>query len=437
MASGIQADSVIDLALQEGILRSERRRVALFLVVLGLVFVLVLGFLIMPSFLGGLLTPDLRARLADAAPLDLLAVGLMLAYEVGVLLWLRKVDPRTGPGTAFRYVNATFEACMVTILLALSVKPLGALQIFSAALPLLYFPVIVLSALNLNLRLSIWSGVVSAAGFLAVSLPAVHSVAPVAGLPILTTPYQYVLKAFIILMSGVASGVVAGGLRAQLLETLRAGRDRDRAISIFGQHVSPQVAERLLRQRWELVGEERHVCVMFLDIRNFSGFAATKSASEVMEFLNRFFRGLIDCVNDHRGIVNKFLGDGFMAVFGAPADDLECCANAIRCGRALLEEVERMNRAGEIPPTKIGIGLHFGPAVTGIVGSQQRQEYTVIGDTVNLAARIEQATKPLGCSFLVSDAVHAALRGTDLEAEDQGEVELKGQSKPARLFKLA
>lgn len=432
-------DPALNSALQTGVARSERLRVKLFLGVLIAVLALALHFhfLAPRGFIARGMSAELLTRLAEGAPRVAIIMAIMAVYEMLVLLWLRRDRGQHPLGTAFLWIHTTIEASLVTILLALAMKPLGALQVLSAALPLLYFPVIILSALNLSFPLSAWSGFVAACGFWGLAFFSLQTVPPVSDLPMLTSQHQYTMKAFILILSGLASGLVGGNLRRQLVETLQRGRERDRAVSIFGQHVSPQVAERLLNQPWENLGEERHVCVMFLDIRNFSVFAGEKNASEVMRYLNVLFGGLIECVNNHRGIVNKFLGDGFMAVFGAPADDEDCCTHAVHCGHALLAEIERLNGLGKIDATRIGIGLHVGPAVTGNVGSEQRKEYTIIGDTVNLAARIEQATKQLQCQFLVSDAVWRTLPPDLFPGEDMGEVELKGQAKTTRLFKLA
>ncbi len=431
-------DQKMHSLLEEGVVRSECKRVGIFLSVLGLLVLLLSAFILSPETVGSAVAVDLRATLEKNAPRVMGILLLLAGYETVVLFRLRQLS-RSGvhPGAVFRYFQAAIEVSWVTLLLFLSVESIGPIQTFSGMLPLLYFPAIALSALNLNLRLSVWSGIVAAAGFVLVASLSMPGTLPVEGFPMLTSRHQFALKAIFILLAGVASGFVGGSLRQQLLATLRSRREKDLAVAIFGQHVSPQVAERLLNQPVHSFGEERAVCVMFLDIRDFSVFASEKTAGEVVEFLNLLFSGLILCVNEHKGIVNKFLGDGFMAVFGAPENDAELCTNAVLCAKSLLAEVDRLNQSGTIAPTRIGIGLHTGPAVTGIVGSEERREYTVIGDTVNLAARIEQATKQFRCSLLVSQAVWEALPKEAFEGEDLGMVELKGQSKPARLFKLA
>jgi adenylate cyclase len=125
-----------------------------------------------------------------------------------------------------------------------------------------------------------------------------------------------------------------------------------------------------------------------------------------------------------------------MAVFGAPADDEEKIPHALDAAMDILDRVDALNRSGTIPFTLIGIGLHSGALVTGNVGTRQRKEYTLIGETVNVAARIEQATKLFNARLLISEAVVDNLRAPPVGTIDLGPVELRGQSKPVRLFKL-
>src|SRR5205814_9338741 len=117
-------------------------------------------------------------------------------------------------------------------------------------------------------------------------------------------------------LAGRLAGLVAREIRRQVELSLRMVQARERTFQIFGQYVSPQIAEKLLHQPVDLGGELRNVCVMFLDIRNFSSYAASERPEAVMAYLNTLFDFMIDIVNEHQGIVNKFLGDGFMAVFG-------------------------------------------------------------------------------------------------------------------------
>jgi adenylate cyclase len=153
--------------------------------------------------------------------------------------------------------------------------------------------------------------------------------------------------------------------------------------------------------------------------------------------LNTLFDPLSETVAEHHGIINKFLGDGFMAVFGAPLDDPGAERHALAAARQILADVERLTAAGKIPATTLGIGLHAGVAVTGTVGSTRRKEYTIVGDTVNLAARIEQLNKAHGTRLLASEDVIAAL-GADIgPCEPLPPVEIRGRDQPVRIYRLA
>ena len=234
------------------------------------------------------------------------------------------------------------------------------------------------------------------------------------------TPISHFARSLIVFVAGVIAGLVARQIKRQVEASLHTVLERDQAVRIFGQYVSPQIADKLLHKPVELDGELRNVCVMFLDIRDFSSYAAGARPEAFVAYLNTLFDFMIDVVNEHHGIVNKFPGDGFMAVFSAPLDDARHCEHAVDASLKILERLDRLNAAGKIPPTRVGIGLHMGEAVTGNVGSSQRKEYTIIGDVVNLASRLEQATKQFHALLLISEVVRQKLDATVSGAEDLG-----------------
>jgi adenylate cyclase len=178
------------------------------------------------------------------------------------------------------------------------------------------------------------------------------------------------------------------------------------------------------------------VCVLVLDIRNFTSFAETASPDAVVGYLNRLWASCVEVVNRNHGIVNKFLGDGFMAVFGAPLVVGNSSANAVRAARQILEEVEHSVAAGEIPPTQLGLGLHAGEALVGNIGSSQRREYTVIGDVVNVAFRIEQLNKEFGSTLLISESVQQAT-GAAASTIEPASLQIRGRQSAIKVFKLA
>lgn len=425
-------------ALNVAIVRSARQRcVALG----GLLFVLCLPLMFFVAgfrFGVGGASAEPIERLAVFAPAVLIGSLVMAVCEIGAWFYLGRIEREGGKIPPLLPVAQTAVTILITIaVLFFAVRNVGPQVVSVGAYPWLLFPVVVLSALYLRFGLCVFAGALAAGGFLlaAESVLALGHAADFSELGRLRLTYYY--KAAILFGTGVLAGLVALAIRRHLLAAVTHAAERDRAIGIFGQHVSPSVARRLLGQPLPERGELRHVCVLFLDIRNFSNFASEHPANEVMGYLNTLFEPLIGIVNSHQGVVNKFLGDGFMAVFGAPRDDGEPERNAARCALRLLAATEALVVEGRIPATRLGIGLHSGESVTGIVGAETRKEYTVIGDTVNIAARIEQATKACGAQLLVSDAVREELPPGEFPGEDLGPVELKGQPQPLRLHRLA
>ena len=431
---------LVDAAMGRELLRGERQRVTLLIGLLVFVLALIQALRLWPE----MIALELRSRLlAMTWPLSL-AVGGYLTYELGTRFWIGRLlaSGRLLP-PAFRYLNAFAEMGLPTVALLIAGVIIGPLPSLAGAIPFVYLLFIVSSALNLDFWLCVFAGGAACVQFLAttVFLLAANTTPADPSIPVLamlTSPHQYVVKSALLLVGGLIAGFVAVQIRRQVAHAIATVEERDRAVSIFGQHVSPQVAELLLKQPLNYAGQQRNVCVMFLDIRDFSKLSSEHTAPEVVEYLNKLFAPMIPLINGHSGFVNKFLGDGFMAVFGAPLDDREQCVHAIQAALEILKQVEQLNRQGEIPPTRVGIGLHTGQAVTGNVGSSQRKEYTIIGDVVNLASRIEQANKALGSQLLVSEAVmKAAGESGAFPSEDMGFVELKGQPQPLRLCKLA
>jgi len=371
--------------------------------------------------------------------LGLSIIFLVAVVEGAVALWLRRRRAKAlcTPGL-LRGLLVFFELSLPLIVLLSFAGISGPYQVIHGAIPFFYFIFIGLTTLYLDARVSLFAGAFAAAQLLWLGGRAAATQEAITGWEALTSPFTVWLKALILLFSGGVAAFVARQIRQQVTATIASVRERDRAVSIFGQHVSPLVADLLLKQPLNSAGEERNVCIMFLDIRDFSRLASERSAPEVVDYLNALFAPLIRIVNDNGGVVNKFLGDGFMAVFGAPLDSGNPSRQAVSAALAILSAVEQLSLDGKISSTRVGIGLHTGEAVTGNIGSAERKEYTIIGDVVNLAARIEQANKTFEASLLVSEPVfHSLDENARQHAEDLGLVELKGQAKPTRLYRLA
>jgi adenylate cyclase len=299
--------------------------------------------------------------------------------------------------------------------------------------PLLYFVFIILSTLRLDFWLSTFTGFVAATELLGLALfhPAARAAA---GDPMLTTGFL-ISRSAIIFACGVLAGAVGVQLRRQFEASIAAATARDHVTNLFGQHVSPQVVDRLLAAGSTTGSDARQVAVMFVDIRGFTAAARTRAPQEVVDRLDAAFAVLVEIVDRNGGIVNKFLGDGFLALFGAPFDDPDAARRGVTAAREMLAAIEQHNVRSDWP-LRIGIGLHFGNVVAGNVGSPRRKEYTVIGDTVNLASRIEGLNKQFGSQLLISDAVRQAI-GQDVDATPLGDVAIRGYEQPVRVWRLA
>ena len=208
--------------------------------------------------------------------------------------------------------------------------------------------------------------------------------------------------------------------------------EKKRLNQSFGSYVSPNVMSEIIAGNIHpnMRGERTHVCVLFSDIRSFTSRSEHEPPENIIHLLNEYFDEMTDAIHCFGGTVDKFIGDGLMAFFGAPNSDLSPAVNAFQSARLMLERLDVLNdRFAEsgIEPIQIGIGLHVGEVVVGHVGSKSRHEYTIIGDTVNTTARLESLTKGLGYQILVSAAVAKELDYPE-DLIDLGKHGVKGRS---------
>jgi adenylate cyclase len=200
-----------------------------------------------------------------------------------------------------------------------------------------------------------------------------------------------------------------GRLLCEFDQMVRELRDKEKLRQAFGLHVGRRAAERILARDPGLSGVEEEITVMFVDMRSWTARASAAPPAEIVEIMNDFFRVSVRAVEEeHHGMVNKYLGDGLMAIFGAGDSDSNHARDAVSAGREILRAVNELNKelsAQGRAPIQIGIGIHSGSAIVGSVGSPQRLEFTAIGNTVNVASRIQALTKTLGKPLLVTAAV--------------------------------
>jgi adenylate cyclase len=228
----------------------------------------------------------------------------------------------------------------------------------------------------------------------------------------------------------VDDGSEVGLLQAGFNRMAEGLQERERIREAFGTYVDRDVAEHILREGTSLAGEEVEVTMMFIDIRDFTGFAERSSATEVVATLNRMFESIVPLIHEHGGHVDKFVGDGLLAVFGAPRRQADHADQALAAAREIDRAVHEELGDG----LEIGIGLNSGTVVAGNVGGAGRLEFSVIGDAVNVAARVEAATRQTGDVILVAENVRDLLRDGSVKLEARPSVPLKGKREAVRLY---
>jgi adenylate cyclase len=330
-----------------------------------------------------------------------------------------------------RYVGVLVETTMPTLILLLQIRSMGPTQALGFVIPLVYFIFIILSTLRLDFWLSTFTGFVAGAEVFAVAMY-YRSLIDADGEPEI---YYHLSRSLVLFSCGLLAGAVGMQLRRGFAASIRAATARDRVTNLFGQHVSPQVVERLLLEGANTGSDIRQVAVMFVDFRSFTAGARERSPQDVVDRLDGAFAVLVEILDRHGGIVNKFLGDGFLALFGAPFDAEDPAHRAVAAAREMLGAMERINE-GSSWPLRIGIGIHFGEVVAGNIGSPRRKEYTVIGDTVNFASRLESLNKEFGSQLLISSAVRDVLGKDCPEAVPLGEVPIRGYERPMAIWQL-
>jgi adenylate cyclase len=228
-----------------------------------------------------------------------------------------------------------------------------------------------------------------------------------------------------------------GGVSYQYLVE---GREKRQVKKLFARYVSKDVFDQLMDDpsRAQLGGQRREMTVLFSDIRGFTTFSEQGQPEEIVQQLNEYFSRMVHVLFEHRGTLDKFVGDAVMALFGAPLEDPDHADHAVQAALAMLRELDGLNRAwaaGGRPTLAIGVGINTGEMVAGNIGSETIMSYTVIGDAVNLGSRLESLNKQYGTTIIVSESTRARLKGS-YDARPLGEVVVKGKTRPVAIFEI-
>jgi len=228
----------------------------------------------------------------------------------------------------------------------------------------------------------------------------------------------------------VTSTDETGELTESFNEMVEAVGEREKLREAFGAFVDPQLTERVLEEGTDLHGEEVEVSVLFLDVCDFTPFAEQTEPHDVVRELNELFEAVVPCVHEHGGHVDKFVGDGLIAVFGAPERVPDHAARAVAAARCIVERVNGREGHG----LRVGVGVNTGRVIAGTVGGGGRVDFTVIGDPVNTAARVERLTREADTDLLITGATRAALDGQGDGWRELPDMQLEGKREPVQVF---
>jgi class 3 adenylate cyclase len=225
-------------------------------------------------------------------------------------------------------------------------------------------------------------------------------------------------------------------LKARINASLEKKWLRDQQEELLRKFATSEVADDLISSGFELGGKYVEATAMFSDIRSFTTIAESQPPDETIELLNTYYTLMFDAITGHGGIVNQIVGDGLMAIFGAPTPQEDHAAQAVKAALEMVELIDLYNQEQEMlekVQIKIGIGIASGRVIAGYTGTQRRATYTCVGDTVNLAARLEAHSKVTGMPIMIDAATKAGL-GDSIHILDQGVMEIRGKIEGAQVY---
>jgi len=423
---------ILEKEISEEILKSERFR----LFVLMIVFV----FLFLFAFTLSMLYKDYFISLFTSSNYFLWAVSLFLIIIIHSFLARYRINKwKTTEyqiAEKWRYLNSFIEVSIPSAAILIFAEGFQSVSALITPVVFLYFIFIILSALEMNLYLSIFTGAVAAIEYFLISLFLLNQPEHLTGIPFMDFYLSYLVKSIIFFASGVLAGVVTVIIKNYMISSYNRINERNHIEKVFGQQVSPDIVDELIRSKHKIISRHRFVCIMFLDIRGFTPFSENKSPEEIVEYQNKVFSFMIERVNEHHGIINQIMGDGFMSTFGAPISHTNDCQNAVNAAIDIINDLKIKNEKKLIPETQLGIGIHFGEAVTGNVGTSIRKQYSITGNVVILASRLEQLNKRYNSEILISKEVMERIDLENIKSKQLGLVEIKGRSEPIEIFQL-
>jgi adenylate cyclase len=422
----------IEKTLTREILLSEKLRAKLlaWTFLYGIVILLVLRFFFL----------DFALRLFTDTSLIYISQAVLSLFIVREAVMIKVINNRLAAGKGidkkFRLFSNMVEASYPTILLAVVGVYLQSIIVLFTPIVYFYLLALILSTLSLDFKISFYSGITAAAGYILIFLIYRETDNDIITNNYLQNEILHFVKATLLIFAGAIAGLVANQIKKNIVKITNVQLERNKIMNMFGQQVSSSIVDELLNNNNKIESGEKYVCIMFLDIRGFTLFAENKKPEDIINYQNRVFGFMIDIIIKNHGIINQFMGDGYMATFGVPISKGNDSQNAVNAALEIINVLSEKNKNGEIPTTKIGIGLHSGLVIAGNVGTDDRKQYSISGNTVITAARLEQLNKEYKSQLIISKDVLDNIETTNIEPLLLGNVHLKGQGHPTEIWQL-
>ncbi len=387
-------------------------------------------------------------RGADRAP-DYIMAGLLFgALGIAHYLIIGSRYDRSWVKYVFMTIDIALLSAAVALLPPEPSTNLPQIMIFRFGVFPIYFLFLGVAAFSFSPGLLLWTGLVGAAGWFGAFLrvrSGMEQRLEWTNMPAAPTPQEFLdiflspafagtgtrlQEALLFLVVAVLIAIVMRRARQTVRRQLAAERETSLISQMFGRFVPKAVAEEMIKDDGVLSPVERHATILFTDVAGFTRMTETKGPRAIVDTFNAFFDSSSEIIGRHNGVVTQFLGDAILATFNVPIEDGEHAQRALDAAMDLLKMAENESFAGE--RLTIRIGISSGPVIAGNVGGGGRQSYTVYGDPVNLAARLENLNKEFGTSLLVADSTAKQVRPGLLQRI--GETEVRGLSEPIGVY---
>ncbi|NBP68268.1 MAG: adenylate/guanylate cyclase domain-containing protein [Cytophagia bacterium] len=360
---------------------------------------------------------------------------LIIIYEFIVLQMLRKkIKNRQRVGTGFKLWHTLIEISFPSLIMYFMVFRLGMLSFLDSPINSLYFIFIILSILHLDFTVSVFTGILAAVQYSVIIHYGFLEVTPIDTYAPASPENSYYLRTISLILGSAAAGFVAHELKSRIRISFESKKAKDEIELLFDQQVSREVSKALIKDKG--VTKRLEATVMFLDIRDFTTFADSHTPDEVIDFQNKFLSPVIDIINLHQGVVFQILGDGVMACFGSPVENVLHADMAFQASLQIRAKVKELSESAVIPATRIGIGLHSGQIVTGNIGNEQRKQFSISGSPVIVASRLEQLNKKFGTELLISHDVLRNINTGKVQISFVTEETLRGIGLPVKVYKV-